>query len=186
MQWVVLALEQITQGSIVDGVDWGLGEENPLSIVLSNACDIENGKCSFLIVLALLPAQEILSDTKEYKEKVSMANAKFEIAGKAWKSFCSYLEAFIYNRNVCRYYFFDPQPVVDAPPFVVDFQMIKSMDYSEIGVLENLGQLCSPFVEQMVMHFAGYVSRIPSDRVEESQKEEYIRELAGKYRRSVG
>ena len=43
MQWVVDAKENITQGSIVSGVNWGRGEDDPvLSIVLSNACDFEH------------------------------------------------------------------------------------------------------------------------------------------------
>ena len=71
MQWVIEKKGNITQGSIVSGVDWGRGEDNPaLSIVLSNACDFEHDKLSFLIVAALVPAKDTLMATKEYKSKV--------------------------------------------------------------------------------------------------------------------
>ena len=183
MQWVSKALDRITQGSIIDGVDWGLGDANPLSIVLSNACDIDHGKCSFLIVLALLPAEETLSNSKEFKSKVESANEIKGLKSKAWNSLCDFLKGYIHNKNICRYYFFDPRSELeDAPLFVVDFQMIKSVPFEEINKLENLAQLSSPFVEQMIIHFASYTARIPSDRVEEEKEMKLLDELTGEYK----
>jgi len=106
MQWLESAFSKITQGSIIDGVDWGYGDSNPLSIVLSNACDIDHGKCSFLMVIALLPAAETLAQSKEFKSKVSTANSRNELTKKAWKSLQDFLSSYIHNKNICRYYFF--------------------------------------------------------------------------------
>ena len=144
MQWVVEAKGEITQGSIVDGVDWGHGDDNPpLSIVLSNACDFENEKLGFVTVAALVPAKETLEMTKEYREKVDSAGAEHELAKKPWDSFCKYLVSFIHNTKVGRYYFFDPRPTIEAPLLLVDFQQIRSLDLSVIADLDIVGQLGS-------------------------------------------
>lgn len=95
MQWVVGARENITQGSIVSGVDWGRGEEIPvLSIVLSNACDFEHDKLSFLIVAALVPAKETLMSTKEYKGKVESANEEGGTDKKGLGIICELFDQF--------------------------------------------------------------------------------------------
>lgn len=107
MQWVVESKEHITQGSIITGIDWGKGEDNPpLSIVLSNACDFENDKLSFIIVAALVPARETLMMTKEYRSKVKDAGEDLGLTSNQWKSFVNYLISFIHNINIGRYYFF--------------------------------------------------------------------------------
>ena len=66
--WVSESKGIITQGTIVDGVDWGRGEYNPLSIVISNACDLEHGNSSFLLVAALESAKDTLQNTDEFKQ----------------------------------------------------------------------------------------------------------------------
>lgn len=58
--WISEFKGQITQGTIVDGVDWGLGDENPLGIVISNACDLEHDHSGFLMVAALEVAADVL------------------------------------------------------------------------------------------------------------------------------
>ncbi|MCR5362462.1 MAG: hypothetical protein K6E73_10720 [Bacteroidales bacterium] len=181
MQWVIDAKENITQGSIVDGVDWGRGEDNPLSIVLSNACDFEHDKLSFLVVAALVPAKETLMATKEYKSKVASADEGNGLSKKSWESFADYLKNFIHNKVVGRYFFFDPNPVIDAPLFLVDFQQICSLDADMMENLTNVGQLDHPHVEKMMAHFVGYTGRVPSDRADETQEGEYLQELQGDY-----
>lgn len=185
MQWVVGARENITQGSIVSGVDWGRGEENPvLSIVLSNACDFEHDKLSFLIVAALVPAKETLMSTKEYKGKVESANEEGGLTKKPWESFVNYLTNFIHNSNVGRYFFFDPNPVIDAPLLLVDFQQLRSLDVDELDDLINEGQLDHPHVEKMMAHFVGYTGRVPTDRADPPEEATYLQELSGDYHKS--
>lgn len=184
MQWVENSTGEITQGSIVEGVDWGLDEAPPLSIVLSNACDIDNNKCGFLIVLGLVPAQETLLISKEFKNKVEGANENQELKERPWRSFCEFIKNYIHNKNICRYYFFDPTPIIDAPLFFADFQMIKSIPYSNVTQLKCIGRLSSPFIEQLVMHFAGYSARIPSNRVDDEKENKLILELSGGYKSS--
>lgn len=185
MQWVVEA-EDITQGSIVSGVDWGRGNENPpLSIVLSNACDFENDKLGFVIVAALVPAKETLEMTKEYRDKVSSAGTGQELARKPWESFSNYLVSFIHNTKVGRYYFFDPTPTIDAPLLLVDFQQIRSLDLAMLEGLGIEGQLAHPHVEKMMAHFVSYVGRVPTERVEPLQEALYLEKLRGEYHRRV-
>lgn len=182
MQWIVGAKENITQGSIVSGVDWGRGEYNPpLSIVLSNACDFENEKLSFLIVAALVPAKETLMATKEYKSKVGCADEGNGLKKKQWESFVNYLMNFIHNKIVCRYFFFDPQPAIEAPLLLVDFQQLRSLEVNMLDDLVNEGQLDHPHVEKMIAQFVGYTGRIPSDRADSQQEANYLQELRGEY-----
>ena len=184
MQWVIEKKGNITQGSIVSGVDWGRSEDNPaLSIVLSNACDFEHDKLSFLIVAALVPAKDTLMATKEYKSKVIDADENKGLTRKMWDSFITYLMNFIHNKVISRYFFLDPSPVIDAPLLLVDFQQILSLDVDEMSDLINEGQLDHPHVEKMMAQFVGYTGRIPSNRVDNLQEATYLQELRGEYHR---
>ena len=176
--WVSEPSEQITQGTIVDGVDWGRGENNPLSIVISNACDLENGKSNFLLVAALESAADVLQETKEFRDKVKDANKNKELTQKQWKSFENFLLNYIHNKNICRHFFFDPRPTIDMDCLVVDFQQIKSVEMDFVPSLSIEGQMNHPFVEQLMMRFTSYTSRIPVGRVNSEMENIYIQELA--------
>ena len=176
--WVSEPGEQITQGTIVDGVDWGRGENNPLSIIISNACDLEHGNSKFLLVAALESAIDVLQQTAEFKGKVKDANDNKELTPNQWKSLGNFLLNYIHNKNVCRHFFFDPRPTIDMDCLVVDFQQIKSIEMERVPYLSLEGQLNHPFVEQMMMRFTSYTSRIPVDRVNEEMENIYIHELA--------
>lgn len=178
--WLSQHNNVITQGTIVDGVDWGRGEDNPLSIVLSNACDLEHGKSNFLIVAALESAVDVIQQTNEFKSKVK-DSIDGKLSRKQWKSLSDFLSNYIHNRNICRFYFFDPRPVIDLGCVFVDFQQVKSVEISAVDSLSLEGQLNHPFVEQMMMRFTSYTSRIPSERVDETIEKKYIQELADGY-----
>lgn len=181
MQWVSEHKGQITQGTIVDGVDWGRGENNPLSIVISNACDIEHGNSNFLLVAALESASDVLQQTNEFKGLVKDANNN-ELTKKQWKSLGNFLLNYIHNKNVCRHFFFDPWPTIEMDCLVVDFQQVKSIEMDKIQTLSLEGQMEHPFVEQMMMRFTSYTSRIPVDRVDTGMENIYIHRLARGYK----
>lgn len=178
--WVSQHGESITQGTIVDGVDWGRGDDNPLSIVLSNACDLEHGKSNFLIVAALESAADVIQETKEFRGFVNDFTGK-TLTNRQKNSLRNFLLNFIHNKNICRFYFFDPRPVIDLGCLFVDFQQVRSIDMDVIETLSIEGQLNHPFVEQMLMLFTGYTSRVATDRVDESIEESYIQELTEGY-----
>lgn len=177
MDWLAKPLDHITQGSIVDGVDWGFDESNPLSIVLSNACDLENGKSSFLMVAALQPAVGVLTNSKEYQNIIQGADENKKLKRKGWESLLNFLTGYIHNKNIGRYYFFDSKPIFDAGLLLVDFQLVKALNMEEREKVSIIAQMISPFVEQMMMHFVSYTARIPSDRVSKEQEVNYIEEL---------
>lgn len=179
MEWIEEPNQEITQGAIVDGVDWGQGENNPLSIVLSNACDLGHDKAEYLIVAALQPAADTLSKSKEYKSHVENATDK-TLSKKGWKSFVDFLEKYIHNTQVCRYFFFDPNPVIDSCLLVVDFQLVKSVDIDMSG-LDYIGQMKPLFTMQMMSRFVSYTGRVPVDRPDAIKINTYIQELAGDY-----
>lgn len=165
---LIASSETIAQGAILHGVEWGLNP-NPLSIVLSNECDIINDKASFIIVAALVSAKETITESKEYKNKIQGITNN-EIGANKWNSIKSFLENYIYNKGVTRYYFIDPSNAIDAPYFLVDFQRIQSIPIEDANMLEVIAQLPSPFKEQMIVQFASYTARIPVDRQEDTSK----------------
>lgn len=91
---------------------------------------------------------------------------------------------FIHNSNVGRYFFFDPNPVIDAPLLLVDFQQLRSLDVDELDDLINEGQLDHPHVEKMMAHFVGYTGRVPTDRADSPEEATYLQELRGDYHKS--
>ena len=96
-------LPSITQGTVVDNAQWG-DDPNPLSIVLSNACDFENDKLGYVILAALVPANEVIVNSKEFTNKVAGISSKDTISGNREKALRNLLENYIYNKTINRYY----------------------------------------------------------------------------------
>lgn len=169
----------IAQGSILFGVNWGL-DPNPLSIVLTNECDIVNGKASYIIVAALVGAKDTITESKEYKDKTEGV-VNNEVKNKTWKTLQNFLNGYIYNKNVTRYYFIDPGEAIEVPYLLVDFQHIQSIPIESIDSYDVVAQLPTPFKEQMMVLFASYTARIPVDREEDTTK--IIENLIEPYKR---
>lgn len=178
--WISEYNGDFTQGTIVDGVDWGLGDDNPLSIVISNACDLEHDHSGFLMVAALEPAAAVFGASKEFQGLVK-DSTDGQLKKKQWDALTRFLKGYIHNKNICRHFFFDPRPVIDLDSVVVDFQHIRSLDLGAVKTLEPIAQMNHPFVEQMMMRFTSYVARIPVDRPNETDEQRYISELVGDY-----
>lgn len=157
-------LPSITQGTVVDNAQWG-DDPNPLSIVLSNACDFENDKLGYVILAALVPANEVIVNSKEFTNKVAGISSKDTISGNREKALRNLLENYIYNKTINRYYFLNAT-VLDCPPLLIDFQRIQSIECTEIGNLIAVAQLDSPYKEEMIMRFVSYTARIPVKREE--------------------
>jgi hypothetical protein len=65
--------------------------------------------------------------------------------------------------------------------FFVDFQLIISIPIDNASALQKIAQLSSPYVEQMIMHFSSYTSRIATDRMDNPQVEEILTLLSDPY-----
>jgi hypothetical protein len=170
----------ITQGTIVDNVPWSL-DPAPLGIVLSNPCDLEWGKASFILIASLVPAQDTLQLSKEFKGKVSSANARFELTRSTWESLNSMIENYVHNKNVTRYFFINPKDVIDAPLLFVDFQNLITIPIENKENLAIIAQLPSPYIEKMIVHFSSYISRIGVDRISDERTKSFIQEIALPY-----
>ncbi len=177
MEMLIKPLDKITQGSIVDDVDFGMGDSNPLGIVLSNECDIINGKSSYIIIASLMPAADIILNSKEFMNKVEGCGEDGKLSKKKSERIKNFLDDYIFNKGITRYYFINPIPVIEVNPLFVDFQHIISIPYENISNLENIAQLKSPYCEQMIVHFASYTARIPVDR--DDNTDELARSLIG-------
>lgn len=185
MQWLVQTQgENLTQGTILHGVDFGYGEYNPLCIVLSNACDFEHDKLSFVLLAVLDPAKETLENSKEVKALIG-ENGIEGMTKKSKEALLKLYSEKINNKTIGRYYFMDPKPVIDMDPLLVDFQHVISFDYDKLkafvdnGKIVILGRMNHPFVEQMMLQYVGYTGRVPSDRVTPEEEAELAKTLMG-------
>ncbi len=168
MDMISEASESITQGSIVDGVDFGFGENNPLGIILSNACDFLNDKMGFVLIASLVSAKDVILDSKEFKNKVEGVGEDHKLSKTKWGKVKPFLDDYILNKGVSRYYYINMEPVLESPSLFVDFQHIVSIPYDQINELDNVAQLNSPYREQMMVQFASYTARIPIDRINDT------------------
>lgn len=171
MEWItpINDVNQLTQGSIVDGIDWG-DEDNPVSIILSNACDLEHEHASYLIVAALYPASAIIGNSREYKGMTN-PNGYSASSKKQRDAVSSKLSDYIHHRAVNRYYFVDCTASELDMFMMVDFQRILSLPIDVKDSLKPIAQLNTPLKEQMIMQFVSYTSRIPTDRVSEDDEQ---------------
>ena len=179
MSWLIQEENDkiITQGSVLDNIPWNL-DPAPLGIVLSNPCDLEWGKASYILVASLIPAKETLQLSKEFQQKVSSADESNKLSKSKWKPFGVYLKQFVNNQNIVRYYFIDPTKAIEAPLFFVDFQHLITVPIEQKDQLEIVAKLPTPHKEKMISHFASYVSRIGVDREIEETTEVLMNQLA--------
>lgn len=169
--------DKITQGTIVDNVPWAL-EEAPLGIVLTNACDVQWDKASFILIAPLLPAKDILQNSHEFIQVVKNSEDN-ELSKSKTKSLNSFLNKFIHNINIARYFFIDPTPVYSSlPHLLVDFQNLLTIPYSKVNSLNIIAQLDSPHREKLILHFASYISRIAVDRVDEESYQDTLKAIS--------
>ena len=178
MEWITPFddIGQLTQGSIVDGVVWR-GEDDPVSIVLSNACDLEHNHASYLIVAALYPAADIITSSREYNGILRSSSNPKNITSKQRTAIKTLLSNYIHHRTINRYYFIDCRKSLLEMNMMVDFQQIQSIPIGNAKSLTPIAHLNSPLKEQMIMQFVSYTARIPSDRVSEQEEEHIISEL---------
>ena len=169
MSWIEPSSNNIlSQGTIVDNVEWGLNP-NPLGVVLSNACDLEWDKASFILIACLIPAGETIQLSKEFIDKRGDVLSDNTISRSRWETLTKYLTGYIHNVNINRYFFVDPTKVIDCPYLLVDFQKLLTIPVEQKESLMIVGNVPSPHKEKMIMHFASYVSRIGVDRVDQDQ-----------------
>ena len=170
--WIEDYSGKISQGTIVDGIPWKDGEDQPLGIVLSNACDLEHNHNSFIIVAALVSAKDVLTRTNDFRNKLQDHKINQKNAQKFFKPY-------INNESIVRYYFIGEYTKAEIDDYLmVDFQQIQSFNISSIESLAPLAQLKHPFIEQMMMRYTAYTSRIPSDRVSEEEFQKMVNYLA--------
>jgi len=170
--WIEDYSGKISQGTIVDGIPWKDGEDQPLGIVLSNACDLEHNHSSFIIVAALVSAKDVLTRTNDFRNKLQDHKINQKNAQKFFKPY-------INNESIVRYYFIGEYTKAEIDDYLmVDFQQIQSFNISSIESLAPLAQLKHPFIEQMMMRYTAYTSRIPSDRVSEEEFQKMVNYLA--------
>jgi len=117
---------------------------------------------------ALVPAVETVQSTKEYASMLPSSDEE-EISRKKWQSILRWLEGFIFNKNVSRYFLTRPGNAIICPLLMVDFQRLTSIAIDLVDDLRPVAQLPSPYKEQMMVQLASYMARIPVDREPDSE-----------------
>lgn len=167
--------DALTQGAILIEVPWGISPP-PVSIVLTNPCDLENDKASFLLVAACKPAREVFRRSKEY---LSLVGSAEQPTAKQIRAVDEAASCVILNRAIGRYFAFDATPLHDEEMWlVVDFQHLLCLDYEkgcEPG--EMIGKLNSPYCQQMLHSFASYTARVGVDRPDAQKHGNAVRSL---------
>lgn len=158
--------DTLSQGAVLLGVDWGVNP-NPLSIVLTSECDILHEKASYIIVASLISAKEIIRESSDYQDLIQGIGEE-GISNNKWAKINKFLDNYIHNKGISRYYFIDPADAFDSPYLFVDFQHLKSVPFEDISSFEVVAKLPTPFKEQMIVQFASYMARIPVERAEDT------------------
>lgn len=156
----------LSQGAVLLGVDWGVNP-NPLSIVLTSECDLIHEKASYIIVASLISAKEIICESSDYQDMIQDIGEE-GISNSKWGKISKFLNNYIHNKGISRYYFIDPADAFDSPHLFVDFQHLKSIPFEDSSSFEVLAKLPTPYKEQMIVQFASYMARIPVDRTEDT------------------
>lgn len=177
MDWITRIDDpaNLTQGSIVDGIDWGQ-EDNPVSIVLSNACDIEHEHTSYLLVAALYPAGDLLFNSREFQGTTEGKDYS-QLTSNQKKAVNKLLSNYIHHKTINRYYFIDCRDCELGILMMVDFHQVKSISIEKRSELTMIANLNSPLKEQMIMQYVSHAARIPTDRVTPDEEQSIISEL---------
>lgn len=178
MNWITRTndITQLTQGSIVDGINWDMGN-NPVSIVLSNACDLEHGHTPYLLVAALYPASDLITSSREFIGKFNGKESYADLNSREKEKINELLQNYIHHKTINRYYFIDCRDSDLGMLMMVDLQQIKSIPISDRNSLKMIANLNSPLKEQMMMQYVGYAARIPTDRVTREEEKTLIKEI---------
>jgi hypothetical protein len=168
MAKLIASTEILTQGTVVDNVNWGNPEDDYLGIVLSNPCDFENDKARYVLIAGLVPAANTIQASKEFKNKLeNVPEGQTTLSKGKWEKVIDLFRKYVHNVDIGRYFFIDTSDAFDSPYLLVDFQRVITLPISERETLSIEGQLPSPYREKMIMHFSSYVARIGVDRIKD-------------------
>lgn len=178
---VLQPAKSLTQGGVLDGLHWGRGENEPLGIVLSNACDLEHHKAGFVIVAALVPAAQVLSVSREYRDLVEEASPEKRLTRKRWDALRRLLTTYVHNQEIRRYFYVDASSL-GLEDLLADFQNLHAFSMREVHAATLIAELGSPDREKIIMHFAAYSSRIGVARASDQDVEHAVDRLSSPYR----
>ena len=164
----------LNQGSVVDKLPWNFNPA-PLGLVLTNECDFDLDKASYVTVAALVNAHDVLHASKEFNDMEAGP-----LSRKQWNGLTKRLKRWIHNTEIRRYFLVDAS-CLELPPLFADFQNLLTVPTRDARRCQVVAELPTPYREKCIMHFASYVSRIPVDRVGTVGEERLVAELARPY-----
>lgn len=178
-EMLTVAPPRIDQSVILESVYFYALDDHFRAVVLTPACDLEQGKAELITVAALVNAWDLVAEllatdwvkqglTEESgrlvdRSRLSSGNQKW-LAGQLRR---------MMKQQFPRYHWISPQTDSDAP-FVVDFQIVGCLAMEEVEPITRLGVLVSPYREQLPSRYAAYMGRIGTPDLEPEVAEREI------------
>jgi CheY-like chemotaxis protein len=132
-----------------------IGDQEAYWILLNPSCDMvaERIKCNWVLLAQCL----LLKEETEYVKWVEGLPTPSKADEEKLKALLSNN-----RRGVQRERFYFLPGALDLPDLIVDFQILVSIPFGELGKLERIASLDSPFGEEILARFARYFGRIGS------------------------
>ncbi|MGH7466995.1 MAG: hypothetical protein ACRENP_03320 [Longimicrobiales bacterium] len=170
---------KIDQSVIVEGLYFYAIDEHFPGIVLTPACDFEQGKVELATACALISAWDLLSQllrTDWQKDGLIDQSGSPVLrsslsAGKT-KWFKGQVRS-VARQQFPRYHWLPPPPGTKVP-LIADFQILACVPVDEIRAVTPIAALLSPFREQLPTRYAAYVGRIGTPDAEAEVIESWL------------
>lgn len=163
--YTIDAPSTLDQGVVLRDVYFYADDEKLFGLVLTPRCDIEQSKADFVQLCALYPMyqfiQAMLNSTwSKLNDPTKVADLRGQIRNLA-------------KQRIPRYHWFDPLPGTQVP-LIADFQHIASLLLHDLGDIELVAELASPFREQVPTRYAAYMGRVGVPDSPEADRERWV------------
>jgi len=149
------------------------------AVVLTPACDIEQGKAELITSTALVSAWTLIAQllkTDWKKENLvdddGRAIARAALTNTKRKWLANQVKQLM-RQQFPRYHWLGPLKD-GSDPLIADFQILSCISIDEARSAERIGVLVSPFREQLPTRYAAYMGRIGTPDTPVRVQEEWI------------
>lgn len=159
-----LTATSIDQAVLLDVVYFYAIDEARRALVLTPTCDFAQQKCELVQVCAIFDAWETVEHfvRGEWAGLGLVSDSGALVGGPLskgkFKDFANSMRQLITQR-LPRYHWLAPLPG-EPRPQLLDFQLVESVSIQEVAGTKIVGELASPFREQVSARYAAYMGRV--------------------------